>query len=645
MMSSTSFNPIQIQQTTTHTAQPLSLKQGQVFQGTVKQLYPDQMAEIQVGSQRLMAKLEVPLKAGDGHYFQVTSMNPQTELKVVTGPVQQGLTATQQMQQLLETMNLPKSIEIQQVLAHFLKEQLPISKEQLLSAEQWMKLLPQSVDKSDIMQALQRMAELKMPFTKEVFTALIQGQKTSGITAALDDFTQLLTKETNMSQKMRDALLQQIQHITKPLEAEKGGIVLARAIQLLTSQTAQTPDKLQALAFLKQVGIMPQQATIQNALQSMFETISKLSSQQTNSQTTPLQPLQTMQQAGQVIQTILATSPENTKPLAEQVKQWVNSQALLSNDQKQQLQQLVQRLSQLPQNKQTLEVFAKQLHEQLIQSFASQIDEMAWEQDTNGMTSKEHVLSLINPEKLQQQTTMFRTLSTTAHESSQMMQQIALQADEQLQTAFDSKAMAQTMKIILKELGISYEAILHKTQEDPQTIAQQLKPQLLNIVQDSQISAPVKESAEMLLARMNGMQLLSGENGHQHQLIMQVPLDFFGRKMDATLQWNGRMKDDGKIDASYARVLFYLQMESMQETVIDMQVQNRIVTVTVYNNHDKQLVALAEPLKVALKAGLADKDYQLSGVVIKSFAKPIEPSSKQVKTAQPDYQGGVDIRV
>ncbi len=87
------------------------------------------------------------------------------------------------------------------------------------------------------------------------------------------------------------------------------------------------------------------------------------------------------------------------------------------------------------------------------------------------------------------------------------------------------------------------------------------------------------------MARMNGMQLLSGENGHQHQLIMQVPLDFFGKQMDATLQWNGRMKEDGKIDANFARVLFYLNMESLKETVIDMQVQNRIVTINVFNDN------------------------------------------------------------
>ncbi len=48
-MTATSFNSIQMQQTAlTSATQPLALKQGQVFHGTVKQLFPDQMAEIQV---------------------------------------------------------------------------------------------------------------------------------------------------------------------------------------------------------------------------------------------------------------------------------------------------------------------------------------------------------------------------------------------------------------------------------------------------------------------------------------------------------------------------------------------------------------------------------------------------------------------
>ena len=134
---------------------PLTLKQGQIFHGTIKQVFPDQMAEIQIGNHRMVAKLEVPLKAGDAHFFQVTGTTPQPELKVVTGPMGQG-TQAQHMQQLLDSMNLPKTVEIQQVLSHFIKQQMPITKEQLVAAEQWMKTLSEGITKQDGLQALQR---------------------------------------------------------------------------------------------------------------------------------------------------------------------------------------------------------------------------------------------------------------------------------------------------------------------------------------------------------------------------------------------------------------------------------------------------------------------------------------------------------
>lgn len=70
-----SFQPIQQQQVSAQ-INPLVLKQGQVFHGKIKQLYPNQMAEIQIGEHRLIAKLETPLKAGDSHYFQVMSTSP-----------------------------------------------------------------------------------------------------------------------------------------------------------------------------------------------------------------------------------------------------------------------------------------------------------------------------------------------------------------------------------------------------------------------------------------------------------------------------------------------------------------------------------------------------------------------------------------
>jgi len=629
-MTATSFNPIQMQQNAmTSTNQPLALKQGQVFHGTIKQLYPDQMAEIQVGNQKFIAKLEVPLKAGDAHFFQVTGTNPQTELKIVTGPMAQASTPSQQINQLLESMNLPKSAEMQQLLGHFMKAQLPISKEQMLQAEMWLKALPEGISKVDALQTIQKMIELKMPMINDVFQALMSGQKTSGMTAIMDNFAQLLAKDTTLSESLRQNLMQQVQAIAKPFEVETGSAVLARLLQSLTNSATTMNEKMQALSMLKESGILPQQATLQNW-----------------SKMNEAKAFQPIQQAGQVIQTILATKPENARQLVEQLKSWTESQNLLTNEQKQQINQLVDRFNQLPVSKQTLDVFAKQMQDQLLKAFTQNTADRLFTQDAHTLSMKDHLLSLFKQEanSPSQTEALMRNLVKNSIDSSQpFIQQVVTQAEALVQNSMDSKAMEHALKTVLKNLGISYEATLGSKSADLHMIAHQLKPQLHTLLQETNIPPQMKEAAEMLMTRMNGMQLSSGENGHQHQLIMQVPLEFFGKKMDATLQWNGRMKDNGKIDANYARVLFYLQMASMQETVIDMQVQNRVVTVTVFNENS-EIQSLAEPLKAALKIGLAEKNYQLSGVFIKQFDKGQTEKVGPV-VEQREEQSGVDIRV
>lgn len=631
-MTATSFNPIQMQQAAiTATNQPLALKQGQVFHGTIKQLYPDQMAEIQVGHQKFIAKLEVPLKAGDAHFFQVTGTNPQTELKVVTGPMTQTASQSQQINQLLESMNLPKSAEMQQLLAHFMKAQLPISKDQLMQAEMWIKALPDGMTKLDALQAIQKMVELKMPMTNDVFQALISGQKTTGMISVMENFTQLLAKDTALPENIKQNLMQQVQAIAKPFEVETGGLVLAKSIQILTNNASSMSEKIQAMNMLKEAGILPQQATLQN-----WSSLSGVNSVQPNQ----------LQHAGQVIQTILTAQPDNTNQLVDQLKLWTANQSLLTNEQKQQVNQLIDRLNQLPATKQTLEIFAKQMQEQLIKAFAENSSERLFTQDANALSVKDHLLSLLKhgaTTPLQNDAFMRNLMKNSVESPQSMIQQIVTQADAHVQNSMDSKAMEHALKTVLKNLGISYEATLSNKSADLQEIAHQLKPQLHTLLQETHTTPQLKEAAEMLMARMNGMQLASGENGHQHQLVMQVPLEFFGKKMDATLQWNGRMKDDGKIDANYARILFYLQMESMKETVIDMQVQNRVVTVTVFNEND-DIIPLAEPLKAALKIGLAEKEYQLSGVFIKQFEKA-QPEKTTSVLEQQEEHSGVDFRV
>lgn len=555
----------------------------------------------------------------------------------------QTMTQAQQMNQLLETMNLPKTSEMQQVLSHFMKAQLPISKEQLMSAEGWMKNLPPGVDKNNALQALQRMVELKMPFNNTVFQALTQGAKTDGMSANLSNLAQLLANQTGGNEVLKSNLLQQINQIAKPLNNETGGILLARAIQTLVDQTAPTATKLQSLTVLKEAGILPSHATIQN-WQGANQTATPIQTVQPN--TTQAQQPILLPQAGQMIQQLNSTTPEQLKPMLDQVKAWVNNESLLTQNQKQQIQQLISRFEQIPPSKPAIEVFAKQMQEQLTKAFSDSATTRLFTQNEQNLSAKDQLISLLKPETSSiLNDTMLRNLVKVTQNSPQpQMQSTLTQTEAQVQAAVDSKAMEQAIKTVLKGLGVSYEATLGSKAGDVQAVAQQMKPQLLALIQDAQTPPPLRDAAETVMARLNGMQLSSGENGHQHQLVMQVPLEFFGKKMDATLQWNGRMKDDGKIDANFARVMFYLNMESLQQTVIDMQVQNRVVTINVYNDIPN-LDTLAMSLKGSLKAGLLEKEYTLSGVFIKPFgnqhAKNVPKNSNQ-----PDEQQiGVDIRV
>lgn len=240
-----------------NTQQPVALKQGQVFHGTIKQLFPDNQAEVQLGGHRFMAKLEVPMQAGNAHYFQVTGIEPDLQLKVVSGPINQTGTLTQQINQLLDSMQLPKTSEMQQIAAYFLKENVPMSKEQLTQAEQLVKQLPVGVTMKDALHALQKIIDLKMPMQQDTFQALIQGGMKQGFTQTIDALRQLLQQDTSLSPAIRNQLLQQLQLLAKPFETETGGAILAKIIQSLTDANTASTDKNSLIQMLKDSGILP----------------------------------------------------------------------------------------------------------------------------------------------------------------------------------------------------------------------------------------------------------------------------------------------------------------------------------------------------------------------------------------------------
>lgn len=610
--------------------QPQSLKQGQVFHGTIKKLFPEQTAEVQMGNQKMIAKLEVPLKAGDSHYFQVTGVKPDLQLKVVTGPLQ--TTPAGQIQQLIDSLQLPKTANMQALVQHMVKEKMALSKDQLLVAEQWIKNLPPHVKTTEAFSAIQRMSELKLPFTSEVFRSLISGLDKTGLHTLLDSFKLVLKNDSSIPQGQKTSIEHVLNQISNPLSKEVGGTIIGKLVESLLSTTVPRSEKIVLLNVLKEAGLVAKQATVTDFLSP--PTLSNGSTRSEN-------PVTIAQQIKQLQLPVQAEVSLKLQGLQKSIQET----QLLTSESKQQIQQTMQKMEQVSPRSQEWALLFKTLSNEVMKGFATASQITPFQMDQQKLTPKDHVLSILTTltgSRVDAKT--METMTLVASQSSQThIIKAVNQAELVVQSGMNQKVIEQAIRQVLHDIGFSYEAKFGQTNANLSHLSETLKPQLVALLQDATIAVPVREAAETIISRMNGLQILSGENGPQHQLLMQVPLDFLGKRMDATLQWNGRMKEDGKIDSNYARIMFYLDLASLKETVIDMQVQNRVITVNIFNESDT-LLPYAEPFKEALKLGLSSLDYQLSGVFMKSFIKDEEKPFSGPKASQMNSKG-VDIRI
>lgn len=167
-----------------------------------------------------------------------------------------------------------------------------------------------------------------------------------------------------------------------------------------------------------------------------------------------------------------------------------------------------------------------------------------------------------------------------------------------------------------------------------------LKNLLLEFIQYPSLSSDNRLQAEFLIQRLTALQLLSVENNLVlQQMVMQLPLYFMGKYRDLTIQWQGKRNPTGEINGDFCRILFFLEMNYLADVIVDIQIQNRIISVTVYNEREKPK-GVMDNLIPALKENLFKLDYKLSSVLWKQ-PKTIPPTFINNRN---DYQG-VDIRI
>ncbi|MGU3469651.1 hypothetical protein ACLBWT_00615 [Paenibacillus sp. D51F] len=178
-----------------------------------------------------------------------------------------------------------------------------------------------------------------------------------------------------------------------------------------------------------------------------------------------------------------------------------------------------------------------------------------------------------------------------------------------------------------------------------------IKSALLSLLQSADLPPAVKDPAQQLLQHITGQQLmLSPERSGTFfsQLTLQIPLQTANGGQTASVHVQSRRNAKGGLDASNCRLLFDLRMDVIGDTVVDVAVADKVVSLTVFNGHPA-VPLLADAGKTALAELLRASGYRLLGMKVvhpeerKVAEKKMNLSDAALASAEP-YKG-VDLRV
>ena len=401
----------------TSSSRPLVLNEGQLIHGQIKQLFAGQMAEVQVGNQRVYAKLEVSMKAGDSYYFQVNSVKPELQLKIISGPIGASEGQVRQLAGLMDAMQLPKTTEMQDLLSFVLKNKIPMTRVGLLQAEALLKSVPASV-RAEALATIQKIAELKLPFNESVFRSLFGVESKEGLHTVLTSLREALTRDLTVLPQKKEAIFSALDKMAKPFAQATGGALVGQSLLTLLNNSESPEARFVTLQLLKNAEVLPERTSLANLPQVLASLLTE--------GTTIGRPVPTQQPIMQEIMTLLRQMSSGSQaPINAQVSQLkalITSEPSLSNGNKEVLTSLIDRAVNLPQSTETTNKFIRDFVQALIRISAANTVATPFPSGSNTGGAKEQLLTLLGqqtqPEAMEKLSALVRNVERSDIQSS-----------------------------------------------------------------------------------------------------------------------------------------------------------------------------------------------------------------------------------
>ncbi|WP_310829102.1 DNA ligase [Paenibacillus pedocola] len=181
--------------------------------------------------------------------------------------------------------------------------------------------------------------------------------------------------------------------------------------------------------------------------------------------------------------------------------------------------------------------------------------------------------------------------------------------------------------------------------------ADTLKGVLLQVIGSSEAPPAVKEAAGQLIQQLTGQQLLlnTDRTAPFAQVTLFLPLRGADGQETASVHIQSRRGRKGELDAANCRLWFDLDMKQLGQTMVDVQVVDRIVNLKLHNN-DPWVLELLEERRDDVAAAVESIGYQLSSLRTEPLPEANLASASAQTAAKladyvPDSYKGVDYRI
>lgn len=158
--------------------------------------------------------------------------------------------------------------------------------------------------------------------------------------------------------------------------------------------------------------------------------------------------------------------------------------------------------------------------------------------------------------------------------------------------------------------------ILHKIGFLNQNNANQAEPSLfdglLKIIQNEELSANLKQSAQQILNYLAGTKLQMNNEDQWFQWSFAIPLPLADETIDAFIKWRGK-KQKGEKEQNFAQIIIDLQMPNLGKTIIFLNIQQNILTINCKSDYEA-IEAISKPLITNLQKKLNEMGFVLSSV-------------------------------